>query len=125
MTVASGPTSEVFPSFLEHLLCPALRPGQVVRLDNLRMHKNRAVIEKIEATGARGVFLPRYRPDFQPGEGVFSKLKAFLRRRAARRPQALDRAISKGLATVTAKDARSFFEHCGFPPKSHNLPEKG
>ena len=117
MTVESGTTIEVFLSFLEHLLCPALRPGQVVLLDNLRVHKNHAVIEKIEATGARVVFLPRDSPDFQPIEGVFSKLKAFLRRRAARSSQALDHAISKGLATVTAKDARGFFKHCGFPLK--------
>lgn len=118
MTVEGGATIEVFLTFLENMLCPALRPGQVVLLDNLRVHKNRAVTEKIEATGARVLFLPRYSPDFQPIEGVFSKLKAFLRRKAPRTAQKLDRAISKGLATVTARDARGWFKHCGFSPKA-------
>ena len=117
MTVEGGTTIEVFLSYLDSFLCPALRPGQVVLLDNLRVHKNRAVIERIEARGARVLFLPRYSPDFAPIEGVFSKLKAFLRRKAPRTVQALDTAISQGLASVTARDARGWFKHCGFPLK--------
>ena len=89
----------------------------MVLLDNLRVHKNRRVIERIEATGARVVFLPRYSPDFAPIEGVFSKLKAFLRRKAPRTTATLDHAISQGLATITAKNARGWFKHCGFPVK--------
>ena len=119
MTVEGGTTIEVFLSFLDHWLCPALRPGQVVLLDNLRVHKNRAVTEKIEATGARVLFLPRYSPDFQPIEGAFSKLKAFLRRTAARTPEALQAAIGAGLRTVTAQDACGWFTHCGYPINPH------
>jgi transposase len=118
MLVAGGTTIEVFLSYLERFLCPVLRPGQVVLMDNLRVHKNRAVVEKIEATGARVVFLPRYSPDFAPIEGVFSKLKAYLRRKAPRTSAALDRAISRGLATITARNARGWFAHCGFPIKA-------
>ena len=118
MVVEGGTTIEVFLTFLEHCLCPALRPGQTVLLDNLRVHKNRAVTERIEATGAKVLFLPRYSPDFQPIEGVFSKLKAFLRRAAARTQEALEAAIAAGLATVTAQDAGGWFTHCGYPIKA-------
>ena len=95
------------------------RPGQVVLLDNLRVHKKRAVTEKIEATGARVLFLPRYRPDFQPIEGAFSKLKAFLRRSAARTQEALETPIAAGLATITAQDVCGWFAHCGYPTQPH------
>ena len=118
MVVEGGTTIEVFLTFLEHCLCPALRPGQVL-LDNLRVHKNHLVTERIEATGARVLFLPRYSPDFQPIEGVFAKLKAFLRRTAARTQQALEAAIAAGLATVTSQDACGWFTHCGYPACSH------
>ncbi len=73
MTVEGGTTIEVFCSFLDCFLCPRLHAGQVVLLDNLHVHKNPAVIEKIEATGARVLFLPRDSPDFQPSEGVFTR----------------------------------------------------
>ena len=119
MTVEGGTTIEVFASFLEHCLCPALRPGQVVLLDNLAVHKNHAVIAQIEATGARVVFLPRYSPDRQPIEGVFAKLKEFLRHEKARTQEALQAAIARGLATITPQDARGFFAHCGY----HSNPQ--
>ena len=117
MVVEGGTTIEVLLSYLEHFLCAALRAGQVVLMDSLRVHKNRRVIGRIEATGARVVFLPRHSPDFAPIEGVFSKPKAFLRRKAPRTTAALDRAISQGLATITARNARGWFKHCGFPIK--------
>lgn len=62
-------------------------------------------------------FLPRYSPDFSPIEGAFSKFKAFLRRRGARTQRTLERSIAAGLATFTARDARGWFRHCGFPAK--------
>lgn len=114
MTVEGGTTIEVFTSFLEHCLCPALRPGQVVLLDNLAVHKNHAVIAQIEATGARVVFLPRYSPDLQPIEGVFAKLKEYLRHAKARTQDALQATIARGLSTITSQDARGFFAHCGY-----------
>ena len=116
MIVEGGTTIEVFLTFLENMLCPALRPGHIVLLDNLSAHKNAAVREKIEATGARVVYLPRYSPDFQPIEGVFAKLKEFLRHAKARTAEALALAIAQGLATITAQDARGFFTHCGYHP---------
>ena len=71
--------------------------------------------ERIEACGCRLVFLQRDSPDFNPIEGAFSKLKTFLRRVQARTRQALEAAIGEGLQTITAQDARGWFEHCGYP----------
>lgn len=114
MTVEGAANTEVFSTYLDRVLCPSLRRGQTVLLDNLRVHKSAAVRAKIEARGCRLVFLPRYSPDFNPIEGAFSKLKTFLRRRAARTPRTLRRAIAAGLATLTAKEALGWFDHCGY-----------
>ena len=84
-------------------------------MDNLSVHKNEAVREKIEARGCRLLFLPAYSPDFSPIEHAFSKLKNFLRKTKARTQQALEVAIAAGLATLTGADARGGFAHGGFP----------
>ena len=115
MTVEGSTNKEVFLTYLEHVLCPHLRAGQVVVLDNLSVHKNEAVREQIEARGCRLLFLPAYSPDFSPIEHAFSKLKAFLRKAKARTQEALESAIAAGLATLTSEDARGWFAHCGFP----------
>lgn len=115
MTVEGSTNKEVFLAYLEHVLCPRLCPGQTVILDNLSVHKNEAVREKIEACGCRLVFLPAYSPDFNPIEHAFSKLKNFLRKAKARTQQALEAAIAAALATLTSEDARGWFSHCGFP----------
>ena len=115
MTVPGATNKEVFATFLEHFLCPALRPGQVVIVDNLAVHKSEEVRAKIEACGCRLVFLPAYSPDFNPIEHAFAKLKAFLRKARARTPEALHEAIGAGLKTITSQDACGWFKHCGFP----------
>ena len=115
MTVEGSTNKEVFLTYLENVLCPALRPGQTIIMDNLAVHKNEAVREKIEAAGCRLVFLPAYGPDFNPIEHAFSKLKNFLRKAKARTQETLQSAIAAGLATVTAQDARGWFKHCEFP----------
>ena len=115
MSVEGSTTGQVFLLYLDRVLCPALRPGQIVVLDNLSVHKGALVRQKIEACGCRLEFLPAYSPDFNPVEGAFSKLKAFLRRAKARTQLALERAIAKGLATITPADAAGWFAHCGFP----------
>lgn len=97
------------------MLCPALRPGQIVVLDNLAAHKNETVREKTEACGARLLFLPAYSPDFNPIAHAFAKLKACLRKAKARTQAALEAAIAAGLATITAQNARGWFKHCQFP----------
>jgi transposase len=115
MTVEGSTSKEVFLTYLDAVLCPCLRAGQVVILDNLCVHKNAAVRQKIEACGCRLVFLPAYSPDFNPIECAFSKLKAFLRKAKARTQAALEAAITAGLATITGENARAWFGHCGFP----------
>ena len=102
VTVEGAANAAVFLTYLDKVLCPALRPGQVVVLDNLSVHKNAAVREKIEARGGQRLFLPTYSPDFNPIEGAFGKLKNYLRRVAARSREALEAAITAGLATISA-----------------------
>ena len=97
------------------MLCPVLRKGQTVVLDNLAVHKNEAVRQKIEACGCRLFFLPAYSPDFNPIEHAFAKLKSWLRKAKAHSQESLEAAIAAGLSAITAQDARGWFKHCGFP----------
>ena len=115
MTVEGSTNKEVFLSYLQNVLCPALRPGQTVIMDNLAVHKNEAVRAQIEACGCRLWFLPSYSPDFNPIEHAFAKLKHSLRQAKARTQEALEAAIAAALATITAQDARGWFKHCEFP----------
>ena len=115
MVIEGATNTEVLLTYCKEVLCPALRPGQIVVLDNLAAHKNAAVRERIEACGCRLLFLPAYSPDFNPIEHAFSKLKGFLRKAKARTQEALEAAIAAGLATITAQDARGWFKHCQFP----------
>ena len=76
-----GPTTKaVFETYLERVLAPSLRPGQVVVMDNLSSHKGPRVRELLEARGCELLYLPAYSPDLNPIEGAFAKLKALLRR---------------------------------------------
>lgn len=105
-----------FEVYVEQLLAPSLRPGQIVILDNLSIHLGPRVRQAIEAKGCRLLFLPAYSPDFSPIEEAFSKLKAVLRRMGARTREALQEAIAQALTLITAQDARGWFLHCGYPP---------
>ncbi len=115
MTVEGATNKEVFGTYLDHFLCPVLRAGQTVVMDNLAVHKSEEVRAKIEACGCRLWFMPAYSPDFNPIEHAFAKLKQFLRKAKARSPDALQSAIGAGLATITSQDARGWFKHCEFP----------
>ena len=114
MSVEGATDTDVVVAFAEHVLVPALRPGQVVLLDNLSPHRARRVRELIEAAGARLLFLPRYSPDLNPIEQAWSKLKALLRGLSARTREALEAALSRVLDAVTAADAHGWFAHCGY-----------
>ena len=83
--------------------------------DNLPVHKNEALRQRIEACGCRLVFLPAYSPDFNPIEDAFAKLTQSRRKARARTQEALEAAIGAGLATITGQDALGWFKHCGFP----------
>src|SRR6266700_669622 len=105
-----------FEIYVEQLLAPSLRPGQIVILDNLSIHQGPRVRQAIEARGCHLLFLPAYSPDFSPIEEAFSKVKTFLRRRGARTREALQEAIAQALLLITAQDALGWFTHCGYPP---------
>jgi transposase len=101
--------------YIEHVLGPTLRPGQVIVLDNATAHHGGRVEELLAARGCRVWYLPPYSPDFSPIELAFSKVKACLRRVKARSAIALEDAIAQALASITAAEARAFFAHCGYP----------
>lgn len=108
--------SAAFEIYVEQILAPSLRPGQIVVLDNLSIHLGSRVKQAIEARGCRLLFLPASSPDFSPIEEAFSKLKSLLRRAGARSREALQEAIATALDLVTAQDVLGWFTHCGYPP---------
>jgi transposase len=104
----------VFETYIERVLVPSLRQGQVVVMDNLSAHKGERVKELVESAGCELLYLPPYSPDLSPIEEAFSKVKGLLRKAEARSREALIEAMGKALDAVTAKDASGFFEHCGY-----------
>lgn len=117
MTIDGAMTGAAFLAYAEQVLVPTLSPGDVVVLDNLPAHKPAAIREAIEAAGAVVLFLPPYSPDFNPIELAFSKMKALLRKAAARTLPNLWDAIRDAIDAVTPDDARSFFTACGYEPE--------
>jgi transposase len=104
----------IFEQFVEEVLVPSLRVGQIVVWDNLKVHESVKARTLIEAAGCRVVFLPTYSPDFNPIEQAFAKIKQRLRRVGARSWETVVAAIGDALTTVTAADARAFFSEAGF-----------
>ena len=102
-----------FESYVEQVLVPALRRGDVVIFDNLTSHLGPAVFEAIEGAGATVLPLPPYSPDYTPIEEMFSKFKGFLRRVGARAKEHLYDAIGEGLREMTAEDILGWFRHAG------------
>ncbi len=114
LAVVGSTTKAVFEAYVERVLLPSLSPGQVVVLDNLSAHKGDRVRELVEGRGCELLFLPSYSPDFSPIEEAFSKIKARLRRAAARTREALVEATGRALDDVTPRDALGWFVHCGY-----------
>ena len=114
LAVVGSTTKAVFETYLERVLVPTLRPGQVVLMDNLALHKGQKVRELIEGRGCELLYLPPYSPDFNPIEEAFSKVKALVRKARTRTREALVEALGAALDAVTARDARGFLEHCGY-----------
>ena len=115
MTVDGAVNTAVFAAYLDQVLGPTLQPGDVVVLDNLRVHKVAGMRERIEACGARVLFLPPYSPDFSPIENGWSKFKTWLRTAQARTREALDEAIGVAMNRIKSEDAQNWFAHCGYP----------
>lgn len=103
-----------FLAYVEQMLCPTLRIGDIVICDNLASHKVAGVREAIEARGASLLYLPAYSPDLNPIELAFSKLKRLLRSAAERTVEALWNAIGQLISEFGADECANYFRHCGY-----------
>ena len=113
--ILSGATDRLaFEAYIEHVLVPTLRPGQIVILDNLSAHRGARVHQLVAARECELWFLPSYSPDLSPIEPAFAKLKQAWRKAEARTLDALYDTISTSLPSITDDDAQSFFTNCGY-----------
>ena len=113
-----GPINgERFLAFVEQFLVPTLKRGDIVILDNLGSHKGKAVRAAVKAAGARLLFLPKYSPDLNPIEQLFSKVKTLVRKAAPRSLDAVSDAIANALATVPHSECANYFTNSGY---AHN-----
>lgn len=118
MTVEGATDAAVFRAYVSTVLAPTLRPGDVVVMDNLGAHKVAGIEEAITERGAELIYLPPYSPDYSPIESCWSKLKTKLRSLKARTRAELDEAISEAMNTISNRDSRGWFSHCGYPINS-------
>ena len=112
MHIEEATDADIFLAYVEQVLCPALKPGAVVVLDNLSSHKVSRVEQLIRAAGAELLYLPPYSPDLNPIEKAWSKLKQLLRAAKARTKEALEQAITEALKLITPENARAWFRLC-------------
>ena len=113
--VFDGPINgRSFLAYVEQLLVPTLRPGDIVIMDNLGSHKSQAIRRAIRNAGAKLFFLPPYSPDLNPIEQVFAKLKALLRKAAERTVEATWRRIGQLLDRFTPQECRNYFRNAGY-----------
>jgi transposase len=116
--VLDGPMDgECFLAYVEQVLAPSLNPGDVVVIDNLPAHRVKGVKAAIEARGATLLYLPPYSPDFNPIEQAFAKLKAHLRKAAARTVDDLWAAVAEILNTFTSTECENYFVNSGYDPQ--------
>jgi transposase len=106
--------TKAFLSYIKHALCPTLKPGQVVIMDNFTIHHNSQVRALIEAKGCKLLYLPTYSPDFNPIENLFAKLKAFLRKVRPLNKDDLIRAFQDAVLLITPHDVKNAFIHAGY-----------
>ncbi len=113
--VFDGPTNgQSFQAYVEQILVPTLKPGDVVIMDNLGSHKGKAVRQAIRSAGAKLFFLPKYSPDLNPIEQVFAKLKHLLRNAAERTVEAVCSAIGQLLDAFTPQECENYFKNAGY-----------
>ena len=113
--VLDGPMNGAwFLAYVQQVLAPTLKPGDVVIMDNLAAHKSMPVKDAIEAVGARLLFLPPYSPDLNPIENAFAKLKALLRKAAARSIEQLWDAIARIIQTYSPRECANYFAAAGY-----------
>jgi transposase len=114
MVVDGATTKDIFEAYIEQILLPTLKAGDIVVLDNLSAHKSQHARELIHSVGAELWYLPAYSPDLNPIEKMWSKIKSILRRLKARTEEALINAVAKALDAITANDVKGWFESCGY-----------
>ena len=103
-----------FRTYVEKILVPTLKPGDIVIIDNLGSHKGKVIRQAVRAAGAKLFFLPKYSPDLNPIEQVFAKLKHLLRQAAARTVEAVCAAIGRLLGTFTSQECANYFKNAGY-----------
>jgi transposase len=118
LVVDGAMTSELFLAYVERVLIPELRPGDVVVLDNLNCHTQKAVRQALEAAGCRVEYLPAYSPDLNPIEMAFSKLKRLLRKAAERTVEGLWATLGRLLDHFSPQECRNYIRHCGYAATS-------
>jgi transposase len=107
---------ESFATYVEKVLLPTLRPGDIVIMDNLGSHRGRIIRQLIRSAGAKLFLLPKYSPDLNPIEQVFAKLKHLLRKAAARTLETVCTAIGELLGSFTASECANYFKNSGYAP---------
>jgi transposase len=107
---------ESFATYVEKVLLPTLRPGDIVIMDNLGSHRGKIIRQLIRSAGAKLFLLPKYSPDLNPIEQVFAKLKHLLRKAAARRLETVCAAISELLGALTSNECANYFRNSGYAP---------
>jgi transposase len=114
MTIEGATDTEVFQTYVREVLCPTLRAGDTVVMDNLTPHKCNQTLALITQAGAEVLFLPAYSPDLNPTAKMWSKVKTHLRSAEARTQETLITAIGRALQTITPQDAINWFASCGY-----------
>jgi transposase len=114
LVIDGAMNGDLFVAYVEQVLVPSLRAGDVVVMDNLSSHKRARVRQLIEGAGGTLLYLPPYSPDFNPIELVFAKLKALLRKAARRTVEGLWNFLGEALDAFSPEECRNYFRHCGY-----------
>jgi transposase len=114
MAMDGAADTEAFQAYVRQVLCPTVRSGDIVIMDNLAPHKNELTLSLLTQAGAQILFLPAYSPDLNPIEKMWSKVKAHLRAAEPRTQLTLIQAIGSALQRVTPQDAMNWFASCGY-----------
>jgi transposase len=114
MVIDGAMTGDLFVAYIEQILAPTLRPGDVVVMDNLTSHKRARVREAIEGAGCTLMYLPPYSPDLNPIELAFAKLKSLLRKAGKRTVDGLWEFLGQALDAFAPQECRNYMRHCGY-----------
>lgn len=114
MSIDAATSTDVFAAFIEQVVGPALKPGDIIVMDNLSAHKAPLVRKLIAAMGAQVLLLPPYSPEFNPIEKAWAKLKDLLRRSATLTREAFDRAFADAIDQITSGDLAGWIKHAGY-----------